>query len=161
MGELYIYKKEFKKSIQQLDKTIALDPTFRSAIHTKGFAYSLLGEHEKAIETFNEYRKLLADPLKGVTGLGAAYGMMGNYEKARECIAVLDERVKRDKSLSLNGDYIVIYNSMGEYDKALDHMEDSIKKEESIFFIMINPFFEKVRMDPRYDKFVEKHFSKN
>ena len=160
LGELYIYTKEFDKSIDHLNKTIALDPSFRSAIHTKGFAYLFKGEYDKAIETYNTYRKLLDDPLKGVTGLGATYGMMGNHEKAQECLSVLDERVKRDSNLSLNGDYIVIYNAMGDFDKVFEHLEDSMKKEESIFFIIINPFFEKLRREERYLGFIEKHFNK-
>jgi hypothetical protein len=69
--------------------------------------------------------------------------------------------VKRDKNISLNGDYIVIYNGMKDFDKIFVLLEDSIKKEESIFFIMINPIFEELRKDKRYKVLVEKHFKNN
>ncbi|MCW8850413.1 MAG: tetratricopeptide repeat protein [Melioribacteraceae bacterium] len=158
LGEIYTYMKNYSKALDQYDKTIELDPNFRSAIHSKGFTYLLMGEFIKSIETFNEYKKLLSDPLKGVTGLGAAYGSMGNIEKAKEFIAILDERSKRDKEVSLNGDYIVIYNSIGDYKKAFEHIEDGIKKGESMFFVMMNPFFEKLRKEERYHKLINKYF---
>jgi adenylate cyclase len=160
LGELYTYTGEFDKAIKQLDKTIELDPNFRSAIHSKGFAYLMKGEYKKAIETFTEYRNLINDPLKGITGIGAVYGFMGEIEKAAECIKILDKRIERDKEITLNGDYIVIYNSMGDFDKVIEHLEDGIKNGESIFFVRFSPFFEKLRLDNRYIELTEKYFKK-
>ena len=157
LGELYIYNQEYDKAIEQLDKTIELDPNFRAAIHTKGFAYLWMGEYEKAVKCFNEYRQKIDDPLKGVTGLGAAYAYMGNIEKAKEYLDILDQRVRRDKDLTLNGDYLVIYNALGDFDKVFEHLEDGMKKEESIFFVRINPFFEKLREDERFKKLLDKY----
>ena len=158
LGELYIYSKEYDKAIEQLDRTIELDPSFRAAIHTKGFAYLWMGEYEKSIQVFEEYRKQVKDPLKGITGLGAAYAYMGVVEKANECLKILDQRVKRDKDVTLNSDYLLIYNALGNFDKAFEHLEDGIIQEESIFFIRINPFFEKLREDERYQKLLNKYF---
>jgi len=160
VGEIYTIIKEFDKALEQLDKTIALDPNFRSAIHSKGFTYLWMGEYQKAIDTFTEYKNKISDPLKGVTGLGAVYGFMGEIEEAKKCIKILNKRVQRDKGLTLNGDYIVIYNSMGDFDKAFEHLENSIVNEESIFFVRFSPFFEKLRCDERYNKLIEKYFSK-
>lgn len=158
LGELYIYSQEYDKAIEQLDRTIELDPSFRAAIHTKGFAYLWMGEYEKSIQVFEEYRKQVQDPLKGITGLGAAYAYMGAVEKANECLKILDKRVKRDKDVTLNSDYLLIYNALGNFDKAFEHLEDGIIKEESIFFVRINPFFEKFREDERYQKLLNKYF---
>ena len=160
LGELYIYSHEYDKALEQLDRTIELDPNFRAAIHTKGFAYLWMGEYEKAIEVFEEYRNKIGDPLKGITGIGTAYAYMGNMKKANECIRIIDERVKRDKDITMNSDYLLIYNAMGDFDNAFKHLEDGIKKKESIFFVRINPFFEKLREDERYTKLLEKYFSK-
>lgn len=157
-AEIYTYIKEYEEALTQYDRTIELDPNFRSAIHSKGFTYLLMGEFNKAIDTFNEYRKLLNDPLKGVTGLGAAYGAMGNITKAKEYLRILDQRLKRDKGLTLNSDYAVIYNAIEDYDKVIYHIEDGIKKGESVFFIMISPFFEKLREKDSYNKLVKKYF---
>jgi tetratricopeptide (TPR) repeat protein len=159
LGELYIYSHEYDKALEQLDNTIELDPNFRAAIHTKAFAYLWLGEYDKAIEIFSEYRKKIGDPLKGVTGIGAAYAYMGNIEKAKDYLAILDQRVKRDKGITLNSDYLLIYNALGDFDKAFEHLEDGIKKEESIFFVRINPFFEKLREDKRYHQLLNKYFN--
>jgi len=161
LGELYSYIGEFDKALEQLDRTIELDPKFRAAIHTKGFAYLWMGEYQKSIDTFTEYKNMVDDPLKGVTGIGAAYGFMGEIEKAKECIKILDQRIDRDKGLTLNGDYIVIYNSLGDFNKAFEHLENSLLNEESIFFVRFNPFFEKLRKDKRYNKLIEKYFSKS
>lgn len=159
LGEYYLSIREFDKALEQLNKTIKIDPSFRSALHSKGFVYLFKGDYEKAVETYSEYRKLINDPLKGVTGLGATYGAMGNIEKANEYLDILKKRMERDKDVSLNGDFIVIYNSMGNYDKVLEHLEDSLEKEESVFFIMISPFFENLRKDDRYQKLINKYFN--
>jgi len=158
LGELYVYNREYDKALEQLNKTIDMDPNFRAAIHTKGFAYLWMGDYDKSIQTFKEYRKLVDDPLKGVTGLGAAYGFKGDHKKAKECLEIIDKRLERDKDLSLNGDYLVIYNSIGDYDKAFEVLEDSIIKEDSIFFVRINPLFEKLRKDKRYQKLLDKYY---
>lgn len=158
LGELYVYNREFDKALEQLDRTIELDPSFRAAVHTKGFAYLWMGDYEKSIESFEKYRRMVADPLKGVTGIGAAYAFMGNREKALECIDILDKRKERDKDVSLNGDYLLVYNALGDFDKAFEHLEDGIINEESIFFVRINPVFEKLREDERYQKMLDKYF---
>jgi TolB-like protein len=158
LGELYIYSNEHEKALEQLDKTIELDPTFRAAVHTKGYAYLWMGEYDKSIEIFEEYREMIGDPLKGVTGLGAAYAYKGDTSNAIECIKILDERVKRDKDVTLNGDYLMIYNALGNFEKALDHLEDGLKKDESIFFVRFNPFFEQLRSDKRYQELMNKYF---
>jgi TolB-like protein/Tfp pilus assembly protein PilF len=158
LGELYIYYNEFEKAIEQLDKTIELDPTFRAAVHTKGYAYLWMGEYEKSIEIFEDYRKMIGDPLKGVTGLGAAYAYKGDIDKAKEYIKVLDQRIERDRDVTLNSDYLMIYNALGNFDKAFEHLEDGIKRGESIFFVRINPFFEKLREDKRFQQLLNKYF---
>ncbi|MDX1701288.1 MAG: hypothetical protein R3250_11760, partial [Melioribacteraceae bacterium] len=102
--------------------------------------------------------KMVGDPLKGVTGLGVTYAYMGDRDKAMEYIKIMDQRVKRDKDITLNGDYLLIYNALGNFEKALEHLEDGIKRGESIFFVRINPFFEKFREDERYLELLNKYF---
>jgi len=159
LGEIYLYTKEFDKALEQLDKTIAMDPSFRAAMHTKAFTYLWMEDYPKAIETFTEYRKMVTDPLKGVTGLAATYALMGDEKKAKEYLEILDKRVERDKDLTLNGDYIVIYNALKDFDNLFKHFENSIINEETIFFVRISPLFEEMRKDERYQKLIDKYFN--
>ena len=42
-----------------------MDPTFRRAFEGRGNGFPGKGDHEKAIEDFEKYHRLIGNPLKG------------------------------------------------------------------------------------------------
>jgi tetratricopeptide (TPR) repeat protein len=75
------------QSIEQLHKTVEMDPTFLIAHYRLGYAYSEKGLYDKAISEFTEPIKLGGRPA-GMTGLAHAYALAG---KRKEAEKTLDE----------------------------------------------------------------------
>ena len=53
-AEVYLNQENFDRAIQDANKAIEINKDSRDAYYILGMAYSLMGEHEKAIENFNE-----------------------------------------------------------------------------------------------------------
>jgi TolB-like protein/Tfp pilus assembly protein PilF len=157
LAEAYMHLKEYDKAIEQLNKTLELDPTFRAALHSKGWAYFYRGDVDKSIETFMKYYNLLDDPLKGITGLGYVYAKSGRTEEANECINKMKEREKRDKDISLNADFALIYTGLEDYDKVFYYLEKSFEEGNSAYFFRISPLGEDVVKDPRFKELNKKY----
>ncbi len=155
LGEAYLFAKKYHEAIDRLNKALDLDPKFRPAIETKGWVLYFSGETEKSIEVFEELHNLTGDPLKGVTGLGYVYARGGRIDQAMECLKKLDERSSRDKNISLNMDYIVVYAGLKDYENVFKYLKKALDEGTGKFFYMLHPALEEVRNHPEFNNIIE------
>ena len=52
---------EYRRAIEDYDKSIELDPTDAKAYHNRGYAYYLLDDHRRAIEDYDRSIELAPD----------------------------------------------------------------------------------------------------
>jgi adenylate cyclase len=157
LAEAFMFCEMYEEALDQIDKTLELDPSFRSAIETKGWIYVLKGDLQKAINTFLEYQSYINDPLKGLTGIGYAYGRAEHIKEAHECLRKLEERESRDKEVTLNMDYVVIFTGLGDLDNAFYHLDKALEEGNGIFFIATHPILRDLRADARYSELLKKY----
>jgi TolB-like protein/class 3 adenylate cyclase/Tfp pilus assembly protein PilF len=159
LAEAYMYAGKYNIALKQINKTLEFEPTFRTAVETKGWIHIHLGETEKAIEIFKDFTDLTKTPLplKGRIGLGYAYAKAGRINDAKECIRKMQEREKKDKDASLNMDYLVIYMGLGDFDKVFHYLEKALNEDSSLYFLRVHPSAESIRKDPRYKELMNKY----
>jgi eukaryotic-like serine/threonine-protein kinase len=134
-GRRYHINGEYRRSIQSIEKAIAIDPGFAMAYRSLGMSYGNLGysvESEKNLQKAFEYSDRVSDRER--------YIIQGDYyQKSEKTYAKAIEVY--DKLLALypedafgNTNSALMYGDLEEWDKAIERNEAAIKlKDDSVY----------------------------
>ena len=166
LAEAYIMNLQFDDGIRIADRLLEMNPQMRIALETKGWCYGLKGDWEKAAQYFREVHRLTNHPLKGLAPLGFAYGRLGEKEKALEIIKKLEQRQVEDPEAVIDGDLMMVWWSLRDFDQVFYYMKKCIGEEMGPFnYVLELPMMKGVDEDPRIktmlDKVREKYIANN
>ena len=151
LGYTYTLARRYPEAIAQLRKTVELDPNVYFPHGALGRALELSGQIEGAIA---EYEKPHSpdDEASAVADLGHAYALKGEREKALRQLNQMKE-LEQHGTASAYG-FALLYVGLGNKDEALKWLERSYQAKDylSISLIKVNPIFDPLRGDPRFEK---------
>jgi tetratricopeptide (TPR) repeat protein len=129
LGNIYMWSKMYKKSIQEYKEAIELDPNYGSAINELGIAYSDMGNYEKAIEYLEKYVSLFPNDANPLDTMAWIYFQMGQPDEA---IAEYNKalKIKPDFHYSL-GSITYIFAFKEHYSEAMQKIDQYIAKVQS------------------------------
>ena len=142
-----------RESLIHYDRALEIEPTFRTAIEGRAFAYIRLGEHDRAVEEFLRYRALTPG---GAGGLGSGvylFARAGRTEEALGYLAELEELERTSPELTLHLDFITALAALGRIDEAVERLERAIEARIGAVVLVRHTFaWEDLRPDPRMDE---------
>jgi TolB-like protein/Tfp pilus assembly protein PilF len=155
LGVDYYYARRYEEAIAQLRKLLEMDPGYYFAYVTLGQALQMKGARDAAIAEYQKARELNDDPLV-LALLAHAYGLSGNKVEAEK---ILDQL----KVLS-TARYVSAYSfslanlGLGNKEEALRWLEQSYQDRAGadIGWIRVDPLFDPLRGDPRFEALAEK-----
>ena len=148
-GRQFIFAREWDHAIEQLLKTIELQPTFMPAYHRLGQAYEAKGMYREAITALEKARELSNDNPLVLAALGHTYARAGHRHKAEELTAEMT-RLSAGRHVS-SYDMAVLYSGLGERDQAFASLARAYKQREaSLVYINVESWFEPIRSDRRF-----------
>jgi TolB-like protein/Flp pilus assembly protein TadD len=157
LGETYYLANQLEEAKETYEKVLEMSPTFRAALNGVAMVHLRWGEFQKAIEIFQESRRLTGDELKGATNLGFAYAMAGEKEKAEDCLRLMREREARDPGVVLSMDYAFVYEALGEYDRAIDYLEKAYEERiGAMAFVGVSRSWSQIHDHPRFKALLRK-----
>jgi len=125
LGVLYYRQGKYEDAMNLLKKAIKIDPGFWEAHYYLGLSYLRLNSHFSSEIEFWKARisqKLFSPSSYHIALIRMREGM---YREAKEILAEIVERNSRDiKSIFL---YIVVLRKLGEINKALRYIKDTLK----------------------------------
>ena len=149
LGWHHLYVRQYQPAIDQLLKTIDLDPDFILARMFLGEAYEHVGRLEDAITEFRRAVDLSGRRPIYLAGLGHAYAISGHHDEAVTTVAELEQRAARE-FVSARG-VAEIYLGLGERDTAFSWLGKAFDQRSGwLMHIQENPRYDGVRDDPRY-----------
>jgi TolB-like protein/Flp pilus assembly protein TadD len=157
LGNAYIYARRYDEAIEQLRKTLEMDPGFYYAHWNLGSALAAKGALDAAIAEYQKARALNDDP-RLLALLAYAYGFSGNKAEAMK---ILDQLAALSKQRYVSAfNFALVYLGLGEKNQTLYFLEKTYEDRDSysIAFIKVQPFFDPLRSDPRFEALVEKIF---
>jgi TolB-like protein/Tfp pilus assembly protein PilF len=159
LGHTYRSARRYDEAIEQLRKTLEMDPGFYYAHSALGRALESKGDLDAAIQEYQKARTLNDDP--GLLALlGHAYASSGNKTEA---LKILDQLKELSKQRYVSAySFALVYLGLGDKEEALRSLEKSYQDREGsdIALIRINPFFDALRGDPRFEELVTKVFAR-
>jgi hypothetical protein len=96
-------------------------------------------------------------PLKGLAPLGFAYGRLGEREKALDIIKKLEQRQIEDLETVIDGDLMMVWWSLKDFDKVFYYMQRCIGEQMGPFnYVLELPMMKGVDEDPRIKAMLDK-----
>jgi len=148
LGYSYCVKREWNRAIEHCRTALELDP--------QGWAYMLLGscyfhigKHDDAIRAMETLAQVTGRGSFALTGLGWVYGSTGRAAEALKLLEELQERAQEAYVPSWS--FGVIYQALGEMDKAFDWFEKAVDDHEPLMLqFNVHPNYDPLRTHTRY-----------
>jgi len=154
-GIFQYYLGLYDEALETALTTLEIDPGFVPVHRLISLAYTGKGMFEEAINETIKWGSLTGNKIKTDVALAYIYAVSGQEDEAKKII----ENTGIEKMLSSN-DYrgvALVYAALGERDEAFDWLEKSFQKhEESLCSMGIDPKFDSIRDDPRFNEILKK-----
>ncbi len=154
-GIFQYYMGQYDEAMETALTTLEIDPGFVPVHRLISLAYTGKEMYEEAINETIKWGSLTGNKIKTDVALAHIYAVSGQEDEARKII----EDTGIEKMLSSN-DYrgvALVYAALGETDEAFEWLEKSYQKhEDSLCSIGIDPKFDPMRDDPRFNEILKK-----
>ena len=155
MGMVYIKKGEFELAESSIKKALELEPESALFYHSLGF---LRERQDRLGEAILAWQKavLYSNRLPYFLGvLGYGYGMSGQTDQAHKILEELE--LKSRQGYVAASDISKVYAGLGDNDRAFAGLEKTYNNREPwIFGLKLDPGFDPIRDDPRFQNLLRR-----
>ena len=153
-----IYARQYDAAIEQLRKTLALDPHFGPTHARMGQALELKGRYAEAVDELLQASGYVAMSEQQSADLRKAYassGWKGSLLKRAEFL--LENRKRNYVPASILAG---LYARLGNKEKALEWLERAVaERDEWVTYMNVSPEYDDLRSDPRFQDLLRRlHF---
>jgi eukaryotic-like serine/threonine-protein kinase len=155
LGWCLYYARRYDDAFKQLEKTLASHPLYPIAHLGISWVYRITGRHGEAIKAIKRGQELSTDSVLMLTSYGQAQAVAGNRAESEGVLRELDRLAeKRYVSPYHVG---VIYNFLGDKERALHALEQSFEEKEAwMLWMGVEPSFDNLRNESRFLNLLEK-----
>ncbi len=160
LGSTLLIARRYDEAIAQLQRTLQLDPKFAYARWNLGEALYFKGDIPAAIHEYEQAAALDDDP-QIIALMVVAQAAAGHREKAMDFLERL-KHLGRDHYVR-NYLFTISYAAVGDKATALDYLEKARDGGETpdITWVKVDPIFDPLRSEPRFQKLIAKLFPAN
>jgi serine/threonine protein kinase/Tfp pilus assembly protein PilF len=158
LAEQLYYARRFDEAIEQCRKTLEMDPSFSLTHVLLSRLYLAKGMYREAVV---ETEKFLAlTPGNPLALASAAYTHARSGERS-QALQLLDELRTLSKQTYVSSYlFALVYAGLGEKDQAFAWLEKAYEERSgSLPYLKVNPTWDPLRSDPRFEALVAKVFS--
>ncbi len=149
VGTTLYRSRQYGPAIEQLEKTLDMDPDFASTHLHLGMAYAQTRKYEKTLAHFERLGSLWRSNPQLLAVLGYGCALAGERGRAEQILDGLNDLSKREYVSPLG--IALIYIGLDEKDQAFSWIERAY--EDRVFwlgYLKVEPFFDPLRSDPRF-----------
>jgi len=153
LGDVYYFRREYDKAARQYEKTLELDPNFGKTYVSLGFTYLTQGKPPAARKAFEKARDIPSEATPVMIALAGS--LSENTQPARAFLANMEEAV--DTQYVFACQIAMLHMTLDSRERALDWLERAYRQRaSSVTFLNVNPFFDGIRDEPRFQALLEK-----
>ena len=146
LGRAFYLGKEYDRALEQLNKTLELDPSFPAALQYVPLVYIQKGMIDEAVAST---RRLTENSSLGRSVSGYVLAAAGRKDEARQVLAEL-KRLRSHEYIPAVG-ISLIHVGLGENEEALNWLEEGYNERAfQMQFLKLDPSWDPLRNDPRF-----------
>src|SRR6195256_2782840 len=151
----YVCAHRLDEAEAQARRTLEIDPRFFLAHYYLGGVRQAKGQLLEAISEFRQAFDLNGDSYS-LAMLGQAYARAGNKADAQKIVARLNDEAKSRHVAPYA--WALFYLGLGDKNRALDELETAYKRGDTnyLFVLKVDPLFDDLRGDSRFEALVRK-----
>jgi len=147
-----LFTGEHQTAIHQARKTLEMYPHALHAHYVIGWASVAEGSPRKAVEAFKQALAFSRDPLS-VGYLAVAHARAGSRDAAQKLFDQMKSRRTGEEVPAFG--LAMVASALGARDEAFEWLAVCLEQRDSrLFWLPVRPFFDGLRDDPRFDRFV-------
>jgi len=152
--DMYL-KRDYAGCLAQSQKTMEMLPGFWIPHLTAGMCRLIQAQYPEAIQEFQKALAMNPEATFPLAGLGVSYARSGNKAAARKVLEELDAMAKQTYVSPV---YVgLVYGAMGERDREFAWYEKGYDdRAEWLLWLTLDPLFDGVRDDPRFQHLVQR-----
>jgi len=154
LGVSLTFARRYDQALEQLRKTVDMEPNFWLAHFALGIVYVKVGKFHEAIAELQTARQLEDSILEIVGLLGWAYATAGQREEAARVLDELSEQAQRQYVPPY--DVAIVYAGLGDNDRAFEWLEKMYVDRSYMLTWLRHPVFDSLRSDPRFTALLKK-----
>ena len=151
LGQNFLLARRYDEAIDQLRKTLAMDPRFYYARWSLGEALQLSGQLREAMAEYEKAAEITDDPM--VTALLAqGYAKTGQRDNALRLLSQLEQLAAQRYVGPFT--FALVHLALGENEKAIDDLERAYRErgDPAIVGIKVEPLLDRLRGHPRFER---------
>jgi tetratricopeptide (TPR) repeat protein len=153
LSSAYYYAREYDRALDQIKKTLEIDSQASFLYGDLCMVYAQKGMSEDALAACQKAIILQKDDPAALATLGVAYGLLGKRTEAEWVVNNLNQLAKKKYVPPY---YVAsIYAALDEKDQVFTWLNKARSERSFMMFIGIDPLFDKIRKDPRYNTLIE------
>lgn len=155
VGHVLYLSQRYHEAIAQYQHTLELDPEFVMTRLWFGRPYLQKEMYPEAIAEIEQAVKLSPNGIMAQAVLGHALASAGRSDEVEP---ILDDLITRSKKEYVPSYWVaMIYIGMGNFDCAFEWLNRAVEERSSwLAWIKVEPRFEGLRSDPRFDELIAK-----
>ena len=154
LGQDFMLARRYDEAIDQLRKTLAMDPRFYYARWTLGEALQMNGQLLEAMAEYGKAAEVTDDPMI-IALLAQGNARTGQLQKAQDLLSQLEQlRMDRDVAPFT---FALAHLGVNDNEKAIDDLEQAYREHDpNIVGIKVEPLLDPLRGHPRFERLVAK-----
>jgi tetratricopeptide (TPR) repeat protein len=155
LGVTLYLARRYAEAIEQLRKTLVIDPTFFYAHYNLGIALQSKGDLSAAISEYEKAKQLSYDSFT-IALLGAAKGLAGDKNAAEQALKDLDRTAQNQEPDEYSR--ALLFLGVNNKEEALRSIERAVAARDgsSLTWIKVDPLLDPLRGDRRFEALVQK-----
>jgi len=157
LGKALLHAQRLDEAERQLLKTSEMDPAWRTPLENLAYIYMARGDYQKVLEYFDQIRRAVNQPGRGVAGYVIALALLGRKEETYPYLEQMHRRAEEDSNVSLDVDLSACYAALGDMDKAFHYLNAAYEKQVgSLIYVLRYPLNLLFNKDDRYWQLLER-----
>lgn len=154
LADIYYFQRDNEKAIELHQKLLSENADASFLYNNIAIAYAQMKRFNEALAASQRATILMGQDPDTLSTLGIIYALSGRANEARWVAGTLEQLAKKRYVQA----YLIasIYSALGDKDQAFIWLRRAGEQRDSyVLRIRIDPVFDKIRSDPRYDRFLE------
>lgn len=155
LAAAFYYAREYDRSENQLENLLDLNPNFIRARVILAKVWEQKGEYSKALEMLRNAIEISSEDPVTVSALAHTLAVAGQSAEANKIVDDL-QRSRKRRYISA-GSIATVYIGLDNKDLAFHWLEKAFENRDiDLVWLKVNPLFDPLRSDPRFNKLVER-----